>query len=134
MRRTAVAILTVLLLVGVTACAQLFPRNCPAIGWINTVEIDASVYGDDAFIQLCTDAGCSPAPGETETPPLDLSTPVRGDVDTFQFGMTAPDEVLLRVYGADGALIVEEQHEIGWTHSTDPCGGPSTANPVVVER
>ena len=47
--------------------------------------------------------------------------------------MSAPEEVLIRVYAAGGALLVEEEHEIEWTHSTDPCGGPSIAAPIVVE-
>ncbi|MBP2379317.1 hypothetical protein JOF42_002812 [Microbacterium phyllosphaerae] len=38
----------------------------------------------------------------------------------------------MRVYDDSGILIAETQETIAWTHSSDPCGGPSTAPPVVV--
>ncbi len=123
--------LAAVLLVSLTACAQVFPRNCPAIGWTNTVEVDASAYGNDAFVQLCVLSRCSVAPGEREMPSDDASVPFRGEGDTFQLGMTAPEEVLIRVYSVHGTLVAEKEHEIDWTHSTDPCGGPSIASILV---
>ena len=47
-------------------------------------------------------------------------------------GFAAPDDITVRVYDDSGILIAETQETIAWTHSSDPCGGPSTAPPVVV--
>ncbi|WP_309102531.1 hypothetical protein [Microbacterium sp.] len=130
MRKAAIAVMGFVLLLTLPACAE---NACPAIGWNNVVTVDAAAYGDDVFIQLCTDAGCSAAPGEEPTPSSDPATPVRADDTTFGFGMAAPDEALVRVYAADGSLVAESEHTISWTHSTDRCGGPSTAEPIVLQ-
>ncbi|MFB4354453.1 hypothetical protein RAC69_14965 [Microbacterium sp. LS_15] len=110
------------------------PGACTAIGWSNVVTIDSSAYGSDVFLQVCVDAGCSTAPGVETTPSTDLSVPERGDAGAFGFGFSAPDDITVRVFDADGILLAESEETIDWTHSTDPCGGPSTAAPVVLER
>lgn len=110
------------------------PEACTAIGWSNAVTIDSSAYGSDVFVQVCTDAGCSAAPGVEPTPSTDASIPERGDAGMFGFGFDAPDDITVRVYDADGILLAQSEETIDWTHSTDPCGGPSTAPPVVLDR
>ncbi|KNY06415.1 hypothetical protein [Microbacterium sp. GCS4] len=124
-------------LVGVVAVlsGSAFPPGaCTTIGWSNAVEIDPSAYGSDVFLQVCTDAGCSTGPGVEPTPSTDLSVPERGDAGAFGFGFDAPDHIIVRVYDDGGILLSETEEPIDWTHSTDPCGGPSTAPPVVLER
>ncbi|MFD5216021.1 hypothetical protein [Microbacterium sp. NPDC058345] len=106
---------------------------CPAIGWNNHIEVDATAFGQDAFVQLCTEAGCSPQPGAHRTLPTDLSVP-SPDAGAFSVGMTAPESVTIRVYDATGALLHESERSVDWTHSPGPCGGPSTATPVVLAR
>lgn len=129
MRKAAIVVMGFVLLFALPACAE---NACPAIAWNNTVTVDATAYGGDVFIQLCTDAGCSAAPGEEATPSSDPAMPVRQDETTFGFMMAVPDEAVVRVYAPDGSLIAESEHTISWTHSTDRCGGPSTAEPIVV--
>ncbi|MFS0913133.1 hypothetical protein AB3M89_15230 [Microbacterium sp. 179-I 3D2 NHS] len=121
--------MTVLLLAGCT----FPPGACTAIGWTNGVTIDATAYDGDVFLQVCSDAGCSLGPGAEPTPASDASVPAQGDAGSFSFGFDAPDEITVRVYDGGGVLLAESRETIDWTHSTDPCGGPSTAPPVVLE-
>ncbi|MEV4738191.1 MULTISPECIES: hypothetical protein [unclassified Microbacterium] len=131
-RVSAVGLLVVV--VALLAGCSFPPGACTAIGWSNAVTIDASAYGSDVFLQVCTGAGCSPDPGVEPTPSTDLSVPERGDAWAFGFGFDAPEEITVRVYDDGGILLSETEETIDWTHSTDPCGGPSTAPPVVLER
>lgn len=129
-RAMAVGILGLAMLAAsATACA---PQACPAIGWINTIEVDASAFGDAVFVQLCVDAGCSSAPGEEPTTSSDLGVPVHTGDGEFVVGMTTPDEATIRLYASDGTLLQESAHAIDWTEPTDVCGGPSTAAPITL--
>lgn len=130
MRRAALAVITIAAATLLTGCATA----CPAIGWNNGLTIDASAYGGDVFLQVCVDgAGCSTAPGAEPTPSTDLSVPEQGEPGQFGFGFSAPDAITVRVFDASGVLIAESEESVEWTHSTDVCGGPSTAPPVVLE-
>lgn len=108
------------------------PGACTAIGWSNGITIDSSAYDGDVFLQVCTDAGCSAAPGAEPTPSSDASVPQQGEPGSFGFGFDAPEEITVRVYDVAGFLLSETEETIEWTHSTDPCGGPSTSRPVVL--
>jgi hypothetical protein len=129
MRRAATAILTGLLLVALAGCATA----CPAIGYISVLTVDAGAYGDDVFVQLCVPGGCSVGPDGTETPSTEPTVPSVGEeLGDFLF-LAVPDAVTARVFAADGTLLAENEHEIDWTHSTEQCGGPSTADLLVLE-
>ncbi|PCE15875.1 hypothetical protein AUC47_10130 [Microbacterium sp. SZ1] len=129
MRRAASTVAALVLAALLTGCATA----CPAIGWTNSVTIDAASYGPGVALQVCSDHGCSPAPGIVPTPETDASVPQAGDDGTFFFGFDAPDEITVRVYDDTGVLLAESRETIDWTHSTEPCGGPSTAPPVVLK-
>ncbi len=130
MRRAALAVIGIVGATLLTGCATA----CPAIGWSNGLTIDASAYGDDVFLQVCVDgAGCSAAPGVEPTPSTDPSIPEQGEPGEFGFGFSAPDVITVRLFDATGVLIGESDESVEWTHSTDVCGGPSTAPPVVLE-
>ena len=134
MRRLVTVAVLVLTGTLLTSCAQdpmIDGDVCPAIGWDNAIQVDASDFGDDVFVQLCTDAGCSPAPGVTRTVDEDLAVP-RGGNGVFQIGFAAPEVVTIRVYDAAGALLHDAEHNVDWTHTEGRCGGPSTAEPVVL--
>ncbi|WP_091225736.1 hypothetical protein [Microbacterium sp. 3J1] len=128
MHRAAVAAIGLVVALLLPGCATA----CPAIGWSNGVEIDASAYGSDVFLQVCSDAGCSAAPGVVPTPESEPSVPALGEAGTVHFGFAAPDEITVRVYDISGILLSESEEPIAWTHSTEPCGGPSTAPPLVL--
>jgi len=121
--------LVIALLGASTGCAQ---TACPAIGWINTVEVDASAFGADVFVQFCVDAGCSAGPGEESTTSSVMGAPVQNEDGVFSLSMTTPQEAMIRVYDATGTRLQESAHDITWTHSTEPCGGPSTAAPIIL--
>ncbi|WP_157560162.1 hypothetical protein [Microbacterium sp. H83] len=128
MRRAAIA-------VAGLVCALLLPgcaSACPAIGWNNALTIDSSAYGPDVFVQVCSDAGCSAAPGAAPTPQTDFSVPAQGDAGTFSFGFAAPEQITVRVHDSAGILLSESEETVDWTHSPGPCGGPSTAAPLVL--
>jgi hypothetical protein len=118
------------LLLGASGCAG--GTTCPAIGYDNRIDVDASIFGDDVFVQLCVKTRCSEARGEQPTPSSDSRTPIRVDDESFSLGMTAPAEVTVRVYDASGVVIHESTHALAWTHSTEVCGGPSTTAPIIL--
>lgn len=121
--------LVVALLCSTMGCAQTV---CPAIGWNNTVQVDASAFGPDVFVQLCVNARCSAGPGEAPTASSDMGVPVQDGDGVFSLSMTAPEEATIRVYDAAGTLLYESDHDITWTHSTEPCGGPAISDRVVL--
>lgn len=129
-RAIAAASVALVVLAGALGCVP--GGACPAIGWINTVTVDASAFGDAAFVQLCVPVGCSAAPGEHPSPSSDLRVPTSSADGGFAVGMTTPDSVTVRVYDADG-ILHEEAVEISWTHSDGPCGGPSVAGVIMVQ-
>lgn len=47
-------------------------------------------------------------------------------------GDPTPDAVVVRVFEPSGELLVESAREVAWAASTDRCGGPAVAEPVVV--
>lgn len=129
MRRAATVILTALVGLSLTGCATA----CPAIGYISVLTVDASAYGDDVLVQLCVPGGCSAGPDGQETPSTDPTVPFVGEEPGEFLFMSVSDEVTARVFAPDGTLLVEDDHDITWTHSTEQCGGPSTAPPLIVE-
>ncbi|MFJ4225479.1 hypothetical protein [Microbacterium sp. NPDC089695] len=132
MRRMGAIGILVAAVVLFSGCA-FPPGACTAIGWSNGVEVDSSAYGEGVLLQVCSDAGCSPGPEVEPTPETDASVPAPGDDGTFSFGFDAPETITVRVYDSSATLLSESVETIDWTHSTDPCGGPSTAPPVVLE-
>lgn len=62
----------------------------------------------------------------------DRSRRAHSDGEGFQVGMTAPEKVIIRVYDARGTLVHDAEHDIRWTHTEGRCGGPSTAERVVL--
>ncbi|MGW8481519.1 hypothetical protein ACWGJP_00165 [Microbacterium sp. NPDC055903] len=95
--------------------------------------MDASALGDAAFVQLCVEETCSPAPdaaGSDSSPIM-----VTNDQESWSFSltsMTTPEEASIRVYDPEGVLVQESAHAVSWTHSTEVCGGPSTAESIVL--
>ncbi|MGB3374002.1 MAG: hypothetical protein WBA87_02530 [Microbacterium sp.] len=134
--RRLIAVLT-LVLTGTltTACMQPFVDVCPAIGYITGLQVDATGIPEAAWVRLCADGVCSPAPGETESPDLRIGASEDAGVWAFSFlSVETPDEVTIRVTDAAGAVLQETTHRIAWTHSTDRCGGPSNAETLVLVR
>lgn len=118
------------LALGSTGCSS--DVVCPAIGWNNTVRVDASAFGEAVLVQLCVDAGCTAAPGEELTVSSDMGMPVQNEDGVFSLSMTAPEEATIRVYDSVGAFLYESDHDIAWTHSTEVCGGPSIAETITL--
>ena len=131
MRRAAASLVGPVLALLLAGCS-FPPGACPAVAWNNSIAVDSSAYPGEVFIQICTDSGCSAAPGVSPTPATDFSLRT-GDGGAFHLGMTSPDRILVRVYDASGSMLSESEEPITWTRSTDPCGGPSTAPPIVLE-
>ncbi|QMU95791.1 hypothetical protein FVO59_00160 [Microbacterium esteraromaticum] len=118
-----------------TACAPSFVDACPAIGYIAALQVDASAIPEAAWVQLCDGAICSPGFGEEESVDTQIGVSSQDGVWGFAFLAREPVEhASIRVFGADGALIQETEHNVEWTHSTARCGGPSTADTVMLQR
>ena len=106
---------------------------CPAIGYVTVLEVDARAIPDAAWVQLCDGAVCSPAPGKATGTAEQIWAVEQEGVWTFSFHGRAPVETAtIRVTDDRGALLDESEHHIDWVHSTARCGGPSTADTVVL--
>lgn len=132
--RRLIAFLGVVLTGAVaTACAPPFGTTCPAIGYITKLQVDATGIPDATWVQLCSSDNCSPAPGTTGSESTVIGATEREAVWSFSFlDNSAPGTVTIRVTDAAGSILQEREHRIDWTHATDPCGGPSSADPVVL--
>lgn len=120
MRRNGIAAVVMMASAALTGCVPA--ADCPAIGWINTVQV--SVTGDSASlgsIELCFDAeGCFQTDGAGHNP--DGSW-------TVSIGMTEPDKVSLSGYDPSGTLLAETTSDLDWRQVSggERCGGPSEA-------
>jgi|GEM_PF-3162272 len=132
--RRLLAMLTLILTGALaTACMPPFLDVCPAIGYVTGLQVDATGIQDAAWVQLCADEACSPLPGEAESTDLWIGASQNAGVWAFSFlSIEAPEDVTIRVTDADGVMLQESEHRIDWTHSTDRCGGPSTADQIVL--
>jgi hypothetical protein len=132
------AIAVVALLGGVVMAGSGCAVACPAIGWTNAVILDTTAFPGAAAVQFCVEGECSPLPGiepgleTTSSATLFSVTPQDDGTWALGFDMSTPDAVEIRLFDAQNALIHESEEPISWTHSTEPCGGPSTADAMVV--
>ncbi|MDQ0615948.1 hypothetical protein QF046_003589 [Microbacterium sp. W4I4] len=133
MRRLLAVITLVLSGTLTTACMQPFADVCPAIGYVTGLQVDATGITDATWVQLCADEACSPLPGETESTDIRIGVNEDDGIWAFSFlSIEMPDDVTIRATDADGAVLQESEHHIDWAHSTERCGGPSTAEPIVL--
>lgn len=133
-RRRPVLAFVALLLGGALAssgCAT--DIACPAIAHLNTVTLDTSRYPAAAAVQFCIDEECSSAPGEPEDSTSLLGVALRDGGDwSLMLDMRAPDEILIRLFDAQAAMVHESEEKITWTFSDGPCPGPATSESVVL--
>lgn len=136
MRRLAAVTGLVLAGVLVTSCApdpMIDGDVCPAIGYITVLEVDAAAIPGAAWVQLCDDAVCSLAPGTATGTAEQIGATEQEGIWTFSFHGRAPAATAtIRVTDDTGALLKESEHHIDWVDSTARCGGPSTADTVVL--
>lgn len=96
------------------------------------MEVDTSAFGEAIFVQVCVENECSLAPDddpERSTSTIWVNSSDGWDVSFMTGG---PDAVRIRVFDLGGVLLGERDYDIDWTRSTDTCGGPSTAPPIVL--
>lgn len=133
------AIAVVVLLGGAVTGSSGCALACPAIGWFNGVTLDASAVAGVAAVQFCVEGECSPTPGvapgadPTSSANMFTVTPQEDGTWALGFDMSTPDAVEVRLFDAQNVLIRESDESISWTHSDEPCGGPSTADPIALE-
>lgn len=132
-RRRGALALVALLLGGVLAlpgCAVA----CPAIGYLNTVTLDARAYPDVEAVQFCIETECTPAPGESGDAGSLLGVTRLEDGEwSLMLDMRAPEQIVVRLFDADGVVIHESEEPISWTFTGGQCPGPATAAVVVVD-
>ncbi|WP_106211375.1 hypothetical protein [Glaciihabitans tibetensis] len=106
--------------IGLAGCA--YPRACPEMGWVNTLEIELAGPTDAVdLVRLCVDGECA----GLDSRQLDENTwevPV-------SMGMSTPTPVTIQALSGEGVVIAEAVTDIDWTRAdaTDACGGPSAA-------
>lgn len=123
---------------------------CPAIGWVNAVNVELGGIADDvAAVQLCVDGVCAeaaPTLRVTDEPlrlmtafPEDLATAspsespllfstARLDERTWRITFTteAPDSITVRAVTATGDVLAERDATLEWQRvgGSERCGGP----------
>jgi hypothetical protein len=138
-RRLPRAIAVVALLGGAVVGSPGCALACPAIGWFNGAGLDASAVPGVAAVQFCVEGECSPMPGAgrgvepTSSTNLFMVTAQDDGTWALGFDMSTPETVEVRLFDARNTLIHESEESISWGHSTEPCGGPSTADTIVLE-
>jgi hypothetical protein len=131
MRRLLVVLGLSLVAVLTSACAPMTRDVCPAIGYVSSLTVDATRIPDAARVQLCAEDLC-PTGVDGEDGAWIFGSSESDGIWVFSFIAGAPEQVVIRVTDAEGAVIQEREHRITWTHSTARCGGPSTADPLVL--
>lgn len=139
MPRNLLRVLAVAVLLGgavatTTGCVTV--GACTTIGHVSTVTVDVSAYPGVTDVQFCAEGECSRAPGEEGASSSNMYMATLQDDGTWSlaFGMDVADVVDIRLFDAAGTLLHESEQSIAWTHSDAPCGGPSTADPLVLAR
>ncbi|MFJ6534449.1 hypothetical protein [Microbacterium sp. NPDC091662] len=131
----AIAVLALLGATVATSTGCVTFGACPAIGYVSAVTVDVSAYPGVADVQFCAEGECSRAPGEEGASSGNMYMATLQDNGTWSlaFGMDVADFVEIRLFDAQGTLIHESVQAIAWTHSDAPCGGPSTADPLILQ-
>lgn len=127
-------------------CSSPFERACPAVAWINTIEVrlDGTPSAIDrvAWVVLCDEAGCSTSdaqqaaqpesPEPDPEPPYYQARPAGPARWAVTVMMAAPENVTVSAYAIDSTLLGEASTPLSWTRvgGSDECGGPGSAGPV----
>lgn len=138
-----------LLSLALSGCAVA----CPAIGWINAVNIEIDGHRDDvASVELCVDGVCAaaapvlrgadepltvmtalPEEGSTAAPLVSFSTE-RIDERTWRisFPTQTPDLITVRAVSATGDVLAERDATLEWQRvgGSEQCGGPLEGTPI----
>jgi hypothetical protein len=131
MRRTAFAVTGLALLsAALTGCTPSYA--CPAIGWINVVEIHIMGSADAvASMEVCDETKCTTTDPETAPEGTLPWTIAQKNTDTWQawLNMDAPDNVAVRATDATGATLADEPMKLSWKRvgGSEQCGGPGRA-------
>ncbi|RZU65863.1 hypothetical protein EV379_2201 [Microterricola gilva] len=141
-----------LLSLAVPGCAEA----CPAIGWINAVNIELDGHVDDvAAVELCFDGVCSEAAPFVRLTdvPLHVATALPEDDPTaastaesllfsterinertwrITFPTQAPDSLTVRAVSAAGEVLAEGDATLEWQRvgGSERCGGPLEGAPI----
>ncbi|MCJ1707059.1 hypothetical protein [Microbacterium sp. VKM Ac-2923] len=127
--RATLAGIVLMVPVVLSGCGSVFPVECPAIGWSNTIVVTGPADGVSA-VDLCDERGCA-AESARRPDLLGIQPPsVDGTVWTFSLpDMSTPDVISVRATGTDGAVLVREGIAVEWTRvgGSEQCGGPGEA-------
>lgn len=145
-RRGVWVLFAAVLAVSLAGCSSPFERACPAVGWINTVEVrldgTQSAIARVAWVELCDDAGCSTSdapqaapsvsPAPDPAPPYHHASPAGSARWSVNVMMATPENVTVSAYAIDSTLLGETSVLLTWTRvgGSEECGGPGAAEPV----
>ncbi|MCC9068037.1 hypothetical protein [Arthrobacter cryoconiti] len=150
---------TLLASLALEGCAT--PVMCPAIGWINTIDVNLTGnVADIASLELCVDGVCAAsstvqqipveslrratlvptgpasAPTGLTTVPLNFSIN-RIDQRTWRasMSMAAPATLTLRALSSAHNVLVEREIALEWRRmgGSEQCGGPSEVGPITLD-
>lgn len=133
LRRTPLDVAAAALLLSAAVTMPGCAVACPAIAYSSAVSIDTDLVPGVTAVQICVEDECTTPPGEE--PDLTSLLGVSREDDgtwTAMLDMRTPDELLIRLYDADGVLLREYDEPIAWTFTGGACPGPATADPVVL--
>lgn len=116
MARMRYGIAAALAVVVFAGCTE--GRACPAVGWINTVQV---VIDDDRDAALVCAKGCEG---------FEATRATRTGWG-LTVGMAEPDRLTLVVLDDGGTELHRDEVEVHWMdEDRGPCGGPGQAEPV----
>jgi len=147
-RRAGYVCIAVIAVLGISRCATMGPdpRVCPAIGWINTVEINlVGPVGDVDLVRLCIDTICTagaefPSTDTSTFSPSPEQTVIEGGYSTqvddttwsIAVDMSTPDDVTVQALSTGGVVLAETRTSLEWTRvgGSAECGGRGVTGPV----
>ncbi|WP_427015748.1 hypothetical protein ACQCSX_13120 [Pseudarthrobacter sp. P1] len=114
------------------------PTACPAIGWIDGVDI--SLTGNAAKVAsltICDGAGCVPGGVSASAAPTFGTGSVTRQSDTiwhYDVGMNNPEWITVQAADAAGAILAQKTFMLNWKRvgGSEQCGGPAMTDPVVL--
>jgi hypothetical protein len=112
------------------------------MGWSNTVEVnlEGPAVAHVDRLGFCMDPGCLvPTTAPTQFPETGggpyLATALNDGRWRVEFGMSAPAEVTIEAFAADGRTLGRTVSELDWRRvgGSEECGGPGQADPITLE-
>lgn len=110
------------------------PTACPAIGWIDTVDIAlVGNAGQVASLSICEGTGCNPGgTAASAAPTYGTGSVTRLGPSRWRYeaGMANPASITVQASDSAGKILAQQTFALNWKRvgGSDQCGGPATTD------